>query len=216
MSTPRESIDLGGTAKHGGSPRRAAVQSPTCAHSECLERRTIVKGISLLMLILIVFAAGCNSSNSATGSGATTPIPGTWSATGTLACTQICPGAQTYSVVLVASPCTVDTPVGTFSVDGAVCFIANNNTASGSISGPGIPTTPKSTGQGILIGVPANPVPDNSTINLLFVSASGGNSFIEFTGSASIAGGKITGTAACSASTPACEGMTASFTANLP
>ena len=80
-----------------------------------------------LLLILIVFAAGCNSAKNA-GGGSGTSMQGTWTVTGNLQCTQGCGSgvSNTYQVALVSSPCRVTTPVGMFSVQGPVCFIAKH------------------------------------------------------------------------------------------
>jgi len=161
-----------------------------------------------LILILIVFAAGCNSNS--TGGGPGTSMQGTWTATGNLT-TQS--AVRTYQVALVSSPCSVTTPVGTFSVQGHACFTANNNTGQGSISGAGIGSSSK--GQGVLIGVSANPVPAGGAFNLVFVAGDGNGNFIEFTGSGTISNGMATGTGSCSPNTPACAGDSATFTANL-
>jgi hypothetical protein len=96
-------------------------------------------------------------------------------------------------------------------VQGPVCFIANNNSAQGSISGAGLPGSSNNIGQGVLIGVAANPVPANGAFNLLFVSAIGGN-FVEFTGSGTITNGAMKGSGSCSASTTLCQGMSGTFT----
>jgi len=96
-------------------------------------------------------------------------------------------------------------------VQGPVCFIANNNTAQGSISGSGLPSSSKNTGQGVLIGVAANPVPANGSFNLLFVAGDAGGNFIEFTGTGTVSNGTMTGTGSCSASTPMCQGMSGTF-----
>jgi hypothetical protein len=98
-----------------------------------------------------------------------------------------------------------------FSVDGSVCFIANNNTAQGSISGTGLLSNASNTGQGVLVGVPANPVPDNSTINLLFVAGDKNGNFVEFAGTSTIANGTMQGTLSCSANTSQCQGTSATF-----
>ena len=165
-----------------------------------------MKRILMLMLLLLVFVAGCSSSKSS-GGGPGTSMQGTWTVTGNLG-SQGGPG--TYQVALVSSPCSVITPVGTFSVQGPVCFIANNNTGQGSISGTGLPSSSKNTGQGVLIGVPSNPVPADATFNLLFVSDKNGN-VVEFTGSGTVANGTMTGTGSCSPSTPMCQGVSATF-----
>src|ERR1017187_9652923 len=112
-----------------------------------------MKRILIVILILLVFAAGCSSTKN-TGGGAVTSMQGTWTVTGNLG-SQGGPG--TYQVALVSSPCSVTTPVGTFSVQGPVCFIANNNALTGSITGAGISTVSKKLGQGVLVGVAANP-----------------------------------------------------------
>jgi hypothetical protein len=167
----------------------------------------------ILILALIAFAAGCNSTNNA-GGGTGTSIQGMWAVTGTATFgSQI--GSGTYQVQLVSSPCSVTTPAGTFSVQGPVCFIANNNSAQGSISGTGLPVSSKNNGQGILVGVASNPVPANAPINLLFVVGESNGTVLEFTGSAKVANGTITGTGSCSTTTPLCQGATGTFSANL-
>jgi len=105
--------------------------------------------------------------------------------------------------------------VGMFSVQGAVCFTANNNAGQGSISGTGLPSTSKNTGQGVLLGVAANPVPANGTFNLLFVAGDAGGNFVEFTGSGTVSNGTMTGTGSCSSSTPLCQGMSGTFSGAL-
>jgi hypothetical protein len=158
----------------------------------------------ILIFILLIFAAGCSS----TKNGATTSMLGMWTVTGNLSPQG---GSGTYQVSLVSSPCSVTTPVGMFSVQGPVCFIASNNTGQGSISGSGLPSTSKNTGQGVLIGVAANPVPANGTFNLLFVAGDASGNFVEFTGSGTVSNGTMTGTGSCSSSTPLCQGMSGTF-----
>ncbi len=160
----------------------------------------------ILILILIVFAVGCNSaSNAGGGSGTDTSMPGTWTITGTLGQG----GSVTYQVKLVSSPCSVTTPVGTFSVQGPVCFIANNNSGQGSIVGGS--TSAKSAGQGVLIGVAANPVPADAAFTLVFVAGAGNGNMAEFTGSGTVNNGTLTGTGSCSTTTPICQGMSGTF-----
>jgi hypothetical protein len=169
----------------------------------------------ILISILIVFAAGCNSANN-TASGSGTTIQGTWTATGTVASVRdTTPQSESgpYQVKFVSSPCSVTTPVGMFSVQGPVCFIANNNAVQGSISGPGISST--STGQGVLIGVPSNPAPANAAFSLLFVAGDGNGKLVEFTGTGTVDNGMMTGTGSCSSSTPMCQGASATFSAKL-
>jgi hypothetical protein len=169
-----------------------------------------MKRILILILISLVFAAGCSSSKN-TGSGATS-MPGTWTVTGDLGSQG---GSGTYQVSLVSSPCSVTTPVGMFSVHGPVCFIASNNTGQGSISGTGLPSTSKNTGQGVLIGVAVNPVLAHGTFNLLFVAGDASGNFVEFTGSGTVSNGTMTGTGSCSSNTPLCQGMSGTFSGTL-
>lgn len=166
--------------------------------------------IPILTLILIAFAAGCSSSRNA-GGGPGTSMQGMWSVTGNLGSQG---GPATYQVVFVSSPCSVTSPVGTFSVQGPVCFIANNNSGQGSISAQGASSPAKSMAQGVLIGVASNPVPANGTFDLLFVAGEGSGNFIEFTGSGTVTSGAMTGSGSCSASTPMCQGLSGTFTGN--
>ncbi len=162
----------------------------------------------LFILILIVFAAGCSSSKNSGASG--TSMQGMWTVTGNVS-SQQGGGSATYQVALVSSPCSVTSPVGTFTVDGPVCFIANNNSGQGSISGKGLLSSAKNTGEGILIGVASNPVPANATINLLFVLGDANGNVVEFTGSGTVTNGTMTGTGSCTTNTPMCQGMSATF-----
>jgi hypothetical protein len=159
-----------------------------------------------ILILILMFAAGCNSAKNA-GSGTGTSMAGTWTATGNLG-TQS--GSQTYQLKLVSSPCSVTTPVGTFSVQGPVCFTANNNNAQGSISGGS--TSAASAGQGVLIGVAANPVPENAAFNLVFVAGYANGDFVEFTGTGTVGDGTMKGSASCSSTTPMCQGTSGSFT----
>jgi len=165
----------------------------------------------ILTLIVIAFAAACSSSKNA-GGGPGTSMQGAWSVTGNLGSQS---GPATYQVVFVSSPCSVTTSVGTFSVQGPVCFIANNNSGQGSISGTGAGSPAKSTGQGVLIGVPSNPVPAGATFNLLFVAGDQNGNFVEFTGTGTVTKGTMTGTGSCSSSTPMCQGLSGTFSGNL-
>jgi hypothetical protein len=161
----------------------------------------------ILILILIVFAAGCDSAKN-TGGGSGTSLQGTWTVTGNLGSQS---GSATYQVQLVASPCSVTTPVGTFSVQGPVCFIANNNSGLGSISATGSGAHPTGNSQGVLVGVASNPVADDATFNLVFVAGNGAGNIAEFTGSGSVTAGTLKGTGSCSQDTPICLGVTGTF-----
>ena len=195
-----------------------------------------MRGLWMVVLVVLAGIAGCNSGGGSTNTGSTsgagtTSMAGTWTVTGTGTCSGTNCGydagsaTATYSVILSASPCTVSTPLGSFSVSGSTCFIANNNATNGAITGTytgvygGKPNGPitlsKNSGVGVLVGVPSNPVPDNSTVNLVFVSTVNKTSYAEFTGTGTIAAGKLTGTGTCSTATAICAGSSVSFTATL-
>jgi hypothetical protein len=160
---------------------------------------------SILILLAMVFGAGCNSGTNMSGESGTS-MAGTWTVSGTLGSQG---GSVSYQVQLVSSPCSVTTPVGSFSVVGPVCFIANNNSGQGSITGGS--TSPKSAGQGVLVGVAANPVPDEGAFNLLFVAGDANGNVVEFAGSGTVNSGALKGSGTCSASTPICQSLSATF-----
>jgi hypothetical protein len=174
----------------------------------------------ILISILIVVAAGCNSAKN--GGGGSVPsgtsMQGSWTVTATATstgsvgsqCTNGVCGPGTYQVEMVSSPCSVTTPVGTFSVQGPVCFIANNNSGQGNISGTGLLSSSSNKGQGVLIGVASEPVPGGATLNLVFVAANN-SGFVEFKGSGTVTNGTMTGTGSCSSNTPVCEGVSGTF-----
>lgn len=63
------------------------------------------------LLVLLIVAAGCNSAKNTLG-GSGTSIQGMWTVTGNLGAQS---GSETYQVAFVPSPCSVTSPVGTFS-----------------------------------------------------------------------------------------------------
>jgi hypothetical protein len=153
----------------------------------------------LVLFTLLIFIVGCGSSSKSNS----TSILGTWTIVASDAT-----GASTLVATVVSSPCTVSGPIGfgDFTVTGPSCFVANNFTTPGSITGTGLLFP----AQGALIGVPANPAPANSALNLLFVEANDTSDAV-FTGSGTVSGGKMTGTWACDASSPACVGLSGTF-----
>jgi hypothetical protein len=154
-----------------------------------------------LVLILIVFSAGCSSLKNTAELDTRTSMLGRWEITGDL-------GSQgkqtTYHVNLVSSPCSVTTPVGIFSVQGPVCFIANNNSGEGSIAS-------SSSAQGVLVGVPSDPVPVDATFTMLFVAGDWKGNIVEFVGTGKLMNGSMSGTGSCSSNTPICQGMRGKF-----
>ena len=158
-----------------------------------------------LIIMLTIFSAACAGSpkgDSASG----TQILGAW----TITANEVGSNPSMFSVSLVASHCSVATPVGTFTVEGPNCFIADDNTGQGSISGTGQFFYPP---QGVLVVSSTNPIPSDSTaaINLLFVEADRYGDVAVFDGNGSVSNGAITGTWACDPGTPVCTGVGGTF-----
>jgi hypothetical protein len=160
----------------------------------------------ILIAMLIVFLAGCSVGKNGSDSG--TSMEGTWTVNGNLDSLN---GAGTYQLALVPSPCTVTNTLGSFSVQGPICFVANNYNNKGSISGTGLPGSSKNMGEGVLIGVPSDPVHANTAFHLLFVLGDRNGNIVEFTGSGTVGNGVMTGVGSCSATTPICQGVNATF-----
>jgi hypothetical protein len=163
-------------------------------------RKLAVVFASLFVGILL---SSCGSSSSGQQSNSTTNIQGNWTitATGTNS-------SSVFSVTLVSSPCSVVTPIGTFTVVGPTCFIADDNTGQGSISGTGTFIYPP---QGVLIGVPANPASANASIDLLFAEADQFGDAAVFGGTGTVSNGTITGTWSCNSASPVCFGLSGTF-----
>jgi hypothetical protein len=161
-------------------------------------------------LLLSILLVGCGSGSKSQGgngqNGTATSIHGNWS----IVNTESGQTASTLQVTLVSSSCSVSTPVGTFTVQGPNCFIADDNTGEGSISGTGNFIYPP---QGVLIGIPASPVPANQTasIDLLFVEADQFGDAAVFNGNGTVTNGAMTGTFDCNANSPVCSGISGSF-----
>jgi hypothetical protein len=108
--------------------------------------------------------SSCGSSNRqqpSPNSNSTTNIEGSW----TITATETGGSNSVFNVALVSSACSVATPIGTFTVQGPACFIADDDTGQGSISGTGNFFYPPA---GVLLGVPSNPASPNASIDLLF------------------------------------------------
>jgi hypothetical protein len=162
-------------------------------------------GISILA-VLVAFATACGSSGSGTTpQGNSTSIAGYWSVN-TIDKTD---GLQSaLQATLVSSACTASTPIGTFTVQGPSCFLADNNTGQGSVSGTGSLIYPP---QGVLVGVAANPAPANSPLNLFFVEADQFGDAAIFVGNGTVTNGTMTGTWSCSPNSPVCLGLNGTF-----
>jgi len=157
------------------------------------------------LLFIGILLSSCGSSSSQNSNSTSTNIQGTWAITATE------PGSagSVFNVTLVSSPCSVATPIGTFTVQGPACFIADDNTGQGSISGTGSFIYPPA---GVLIGTPANPASTNASLDLLFAEADDFGDAAVFGGTGTISKGTITGTWACNPASPVCFGLSGTFT----
>jgi hypothetical protein len=166
--------------------------------------KKLISVFVLLFVGILLISCGSSSSGSQQGNSTSTNIQGTWAITATE------PGAagSVFNVTLVSSPCSVATPIGTFTVQGPACFIADDNTGQGSISGTGSFIYPPA---GVLIGVPANPASINASIDLLFAEADQFGDAAVFGGTGTVSNGTITGTWACNPASPVCFGLGGTF-----
>ncbi len=174
-------------------------------------KATLKIKLMLVSLLSTLLAAACGGGQS--GSEAKLSIQGTW----TINSASVS-GDSTLRATIVPSACSVTTPVGTFTVQGPSCFIADNNTGQGSISGTGQFIYPP---QGVLLGVPYNPVPvtEGSTVpvDLLFVEADQFGDFAVFDGTGTISvGSTMSGTWTCVPQTPVCLGDSGTFSGSTP
>jgi hypothetical protein len=95
-------------------------------------------------------------------------------------------------------------------VQGPACFIADNNTGQGSITGTGQFIYPP---QGVLVGSSASAVSagTSATIDLLFVEANQYGDVAVFDGNGTINNGTMTGTWVCNTNSPNCFGLSGTF-----
>jgi hypothetical protein len=161
------------------------------------------KLFAVIASLLVLLLSGCGGSGQQSNSTSTTNMQGNWTitATGTSS-------SSVFNVTLVSSACTVATPIGTFTVVGPACFIADDNTGQGSISGTGTFIYPP---QGVLLGVPANPASANASIDLLFAEADQFGDAAVFGGTGTVSNGTITGTWSCNSASPVCFGLSGTF-----
>jgi hypothetical protein len=157
----------------------------------------------LLLVGMLLSSCGSNSSQQS-GSNSTTNIQGSWAITAA----EAGGSGSVFHVTLVSSPCSVATPIGTFTVQGPTCFIADDNTGQGSISGSGSFIYPP---QGVLIGVAANPASANAAIDLLFAEADQYGDAAVFGGTGTVSKGTITGNWSCNPDSPVCSGLSGTF-----
>jgi hypothetical protein len=175
--------------------------------------KQIIRVYCMGLLIASMLLTGCsssstNSNSGAQGNAATTNIQGSW----TITASEVGGSSSVFNVTLVSSPCSVITPIGTFTVQGPSCFIADDNTGQGSISGTGNFFYPP---QGVLIGVSTNPAPSNASIDLLFAEADQFGDAAVFGGNGTVSGGKLTGTWSCNPDSPVCTGLSGTFSGTL-
>jgi hypothetical protein len=166
------------------------------------------KPLAVFHLLLVgMLLSSCGSSSSqqpSPNSNSTTNIEGSW----TITATEAGGSNSVFNVALVSSACSVGTPIGTFTVQGPACFIADDNTGQGSISGTGNFIYPPA---GVLLGVPANPASANASLDLLFAEGNQFGDAAVFGGTGTVSNGTITGTWSCNPGSPVCLGLSGTF-----
>jgi hypothetical protein len=105
-------------------------------------------------------------------------------------------------------------------VVGPACFVALGGGANGTVNGvPDSNITSTNTDAeplNFIIGVPTNPAPNGSTFNLSYeedTPVNGVETTWQMDGTGTISNGTASGTWVCDPSTPACSGITGTFTA---
>lgn len=166
--------------------------------------RSSVLLCSLLVVAALLASCGSSSSSSGSGSQTTTAFAGNWIITATETGTS----GSVFTVTLVSSPCSVATPIGTFTVTGPTCFIADDNSGQGSISGSGSFFYPP---QGVLLGAAVSPASNNSSIDLLFAEADSFGDAAVFSGLGAVSSNTITGSWSCNVNSPICLGRSGTF-----
>ena len=144
---------------------------------------------SIAATVLLMFTIGCGGGQADSSS---PPNPaqgftGAWTAQMTSTV-----GVANLQMTLVSSPCSVSTPLGTFSITSANnCYLADDNTGQGSISGSGaFALTP----QGLLMGVANPPTPGAALpVAVWFVEADQYGDAEVFVGQGSFQSGEATG-----------------------
>jgi hypothetical protein len=173
---------------------------------------TRLRRLAGLLLCPPLMLVGCGGSSSGGSSSQSLEISGSW--------TINVAGGNVLTATLVPSPCQVSTPIGTFSVYtdasltvlASTCFIADDNTGQGSISGTGEFFYPP---QGVLLGVQSDPIPANGSgpIGGLFVEADNFGDYAVFNanGTVQASAKSISGGFACNPGTPVCAGVSGTF-----
>jgi hypothetical protein len=169
-----------------------------------------MKGLGLVVILTFVLVAcGSGSKSSPSATNINTQLSGSW----TITATESGSTDSVFSVNLVSSQCSVSTPVGTFTVQGPSCVIADDNTGQGSISGTGQFIYPP---QGVLVGATAGSIAANASapIDLLFVEANQYGDVAVFNGNGTVTNGSMTGTWVCNVDSPSCSGLNGTFSGN--
>ena len=154
----------------------------------------------LFVASFTLLLAGCGGGSSSNSGN--TQISGQWSMT-------VSPNALQAN--LVNSSCTVPTTIGTFQVNQADCFLADDATGQGSISGSGqFVYSPV----GVLIGTSVATLPSSGATPFdgFYVEAnSSAYAVWDIDGTITQPGSTMSGTYTCDPQTPVCAGIEGSF-----
>ena len=154
-----------------------------------------------LASLSLALASCGGGSNSNSGAG-NTQLSGQWNLT-------VSP--NTIQANLVSSSCTVPTTIGTFQVNEADCFLADDATGQGSISGSGEFVYPP---VGVLIGTGVATLPSSGTTSFegFYVEANQTAYAVwDINGTITQPGSTMSGSYTCDPQTPVCTGIAGSF-----
>lgn len=160
---------------------------------------------TLFTITLGAVLIGC----AVTKNGTTTSLSGNWLITAdqTAGAVGDVGSSGTYQVSFVSSACNVSTPVGTVTVPGPTCFIADNDTGQGSVSAAG--GSGMYPPQSVLIGT--SPARSNAPVDGFLVEADQSGNAAVFFVTGTVSNGTMTGTWSCNPTTPVCSGMSGTF-----
>lgn len=156
----------------------------------------------VVLSILCLTACGTNSGNTKTTGN---QLTGTWNVT----VSQSGQSPVNLSAYIVGSQCSIAQSGDTFTVSGPACVVADNPSGIGHVSSQNSSLVP----EGVLIGSPANPASDGTSINFLYAAVDSSNNLYVFSGIGTVSGGQMSGTWSCYQGMAICSGWTGTFSA---
>lgn len=186
--------------------------------------KSLVASLALFSALLVI--GGCGANKQVSGTGSTNMTDGPWIITATNAggvgttnviTTTVVPNGTPVPATSGTTSCNTDSyqdqpPYE--SLVGPVCFNALGGGSLGQVGNISA-TAPGEPLGDLMIGVSANPAPNGSTFNFMYLQNLTAHGMWQIDGTGTINNGTASGTWACDPSTSACSGVTGTFTAVL-